>query len=115
MELGTQIMLKYGIKLLYSRSTSHKRISDYHIKISGRDIVRNEIALKLPFNTVQVTVPERGQTDLDKITKLPTERDESPLISLHYKIKPWAQKVYNSYFKNANALINARASTISMV
>ena len=119
-EFACEIVLKYCREVAYSSSNSHRKISDYHIKISGRDIVSNDLQLTKPYNAVNLEFPKPG-TDPDELLEtskgLTTgdniEGTVTPHLA-HYKLKPWAWKVYQSYFKNINVFSSARSSAISM-
>jgi len=116
-EFASQLVFTYMLKLVQSQSTSHRKISEIHLKLSGRDIVHNDIQLCEPYNTVQLTVPP-GDVETDELNAdflIPTMSRSGPFIfPAHYTLKPWSWKTYSSFFRNVNVFPSARASSITM-
>jgi len=104
--------------MVLSRSKSHRRASDFHMKMSGRDIVKNDIQLQEPYNTVKMIFPKEEVDDPERLamTAIMGADDSSAseiTVPIHYKLKPWGQRVYQSFFKNANAFPTARTQAIA--
>lgn len=104
--------------MVMSQSRSYRHVSDFHIKMSGRDIVKNDIRLNEPYNTVKLLFPKRETDDPEDLAKTAILGSDDAtaneiMVPLHYKLKPWSQKVYQTYFKNANAFRTARTQAIS--
>ena len=120
LEYAAAEVINFMRKVTYPNSSSHKRISDLHMKMSGRDLVRNDMKLQSPFNAVKLSHPtsdldisalkERSMTGL-----APTEVHTEATIPLHRTLKPWAWKVYSTFFRNINVFPAANTSVRSMV
>lgn len=110
MIMACDLVLRHILAIAYTRSTSYRKISQLHMKASGRDIIKNDIALQQPYNAIRVSAPENR--DAEAVLS-PTGSAREWLIRAHYKIKPYALKVYSTYLKNARAFPELEASTIS--
>jgi hypothetical protein len=105
----------------FPNSTSHKKISEYHIKMSGRDIVKNDIELLSPFNTVRLSHPAEGwnlddfENNAGQTSLEPVATSSPGPIPLHRTLKAWAWKVYSTFFRNIHVFPSAVTSTKSMV
>jgi len=117
LNFAAEHVLSFMHDMAASRSKSHRKASDFHIKMSGRDIVKNDIQLMEPYNTVKIIFPKRETDDVEKLVKEAmlggsSETANELMVPLHYKLKPWSQKTYQTYFKNANAFPTARIQAI---
>lgn len=115
LEMASEELIGYILKSSYFESSSHRRVSEFHVKTSGRDIVSNDIELIAPFNTVRMSYPPQEALPDDDDFFLPTtEKDDMSVIPLHHQLKMWNWNIYATHFKNANAFPKARTSCISM-
>lgn len=115
---SADLLVDYMYDIATSRSSNHRKLSETHVKVSGRDIVRNEIQLNEPYNVVKISYPKRemdSEEDLARLSIVGGSSDDAVemIIPLHYKLKPWAYKIYQTYFKNANAFPSARIPAIA--
>jgi hypothetical protein len=120
LEYAAAEVINFMRKITYPNSSSHKRISDLHMKMSGRDLVRNEMRLQSPFNAVKLSHPSE-ELDIEALKEramtglAPTEVHTEGTIPLHRTLKPWAWKVYSTFFRNINVFPSANTSVRSMV
>ena len=113
LEFASEYYMDLMFKTAATTSSSYKRISDTHMKMSGRDIIRNNISLMEPYNAVKVTYPS---TDMDDVISNLEEdsRTDTPPIPIHYKLEPRVWKVYSTFFRNINIFPSARNSVLAM-
>ena len=111
-ESSVLTLLEQIRKITGSRSTSFKKISDIHIKVSGRDIVKNDLVLQMPYNTVSLDYPKdfSGEPSAADIVRQGDEELNNFILPIHYKLRDSAQRRYNTYFKNINAFPGGRQS-----
>jgi len=121
LEMACEILMQYFLNVAYQSSTSHRRVCDTFVKVNGRDIVKNEITVAKPFNTVLLSYPKsdesiagivKGISEVGFAEKI--ELDEIP-IQAHYQLHSWAKNIYRTYYRNINVFRNCRNSTIAMV
>jgi len=110
LEMAVEYYIDYIERLSASVSTSYRRIRSSHMKISGRDIVSNDIQLMEPYNTLRLIIP----TDSDNAIR-PEESDDRNeyLLPVHYKLDPRVMKVYSTYFRNVNVFPGAKHTVVS--
>jgi len=122
-ELACEMLLRYFAQVAYNSSSSHRKTCEMHLKMNGRDIIKNDIQVAKPFNTVLLSYPKANES-LEGITKALTEEGllekslegsgEAP-IRAHYMLHSWAMNIYRTYYRNVNVFRDCRNSTIAMV
>jgi len=116
LNLAADSTMNFMRELAFTRSKNHRKVSDMHIKVSGRDIIKNDITLMEPYNTVRMSYPKEDLSDdeLSAAALLGVSGEGNEImVPIHYKLKPWGRKIYQTHFKNANVLPTARTSAIS--
>lgn len=114
LEMAADEVYRNLFSIAAPKSTSHRRLSEMHVKVSGKDIVKNDLILNEPFNCVKISYPKRDQ-DVSQISVIGENEEDSVelLVPLHYKLKPYSYKVYQTHFKNANAFPASRMSSVA--